>query len=189
MWLGCHKKKNNLEAVTLQVWVATSTRCDGKKSSYGEAKRYQSPGGARQDARGPVKSWTQAEQVTPISSLFFRIWALYPYPTLCLNTQPSQCCSPSWLAHRRFRPPTASGLSRARQNTDQRPQIHLCTVQQLPSITHSECSLFRPFLGLCRSKQTVPPPAGKTPPGKPNIKPRQTPSLQRDTGHQATSPL
>lgn len=89
MWLGCHKKNDNLEAITLQVWVATSTRCDGKKSLYGEAKRYQSPGGARQDARGRVKSWTQGQQVTPISSLFFRIWAFYPYPPLSLNTRPS----------------------------------------------------------------------------------------------------
>lgn len=33
MWLGCHMKKiSNLEAVTLQVFVAASTGCGGEKS-------------------------------------------------------------------------------------------------------------------------------------------------------------
>lgn len=41
------KKTSDLEAVTLQVWVAVSTRHGGgEKFLYGEAKRYQSPGGA-----------------------------------------------------------------------------------------------------------------------------------------------
>lgn len=86
------------------------------------------------------------------------------------------------------RPRTAPGLSRARQNTEQNPQIHLCTAQQPPSKTHSAFSLFRPFLRPCRSTQTLVL-AGKTPPGKLSIKLRQTLSLQRDTGHQATSLL
>lgn len=47
MWLGCHMKKiSDLEAVTLQVFVAASTGCGGEKSLYRGAERYQSPGGA-----------------------------------------------------------------------------------------------------------------------------------------------
>lgn len=47
MWPGCHMKKtSDLEAATLQVWVAASTGRAGEKSLYGEAKRYRSPSGA-----------------------------------------------------------------------------------------------------------------------------------------------
>lgn len=45
-WLGCYMKKiSDLEAVTLQVFVAARSGCGGK-SLYGGAERYRSPGGA-----------------------------------------------------------------------------------------------------------------------------------------------
>lgn len=39
------KKTSDVEAATLQVWVAASTGHDSEKSLYREAKSYQSPGG------------------------------------------------------------------------------------------------------------------------------------------------
>ena len=129
-----------------------------------------------QDAAGHTKSWTQGWQVTPKAP----VWALslacswsgcsgVPtlQPTLASSQEDAQGVPPGH--------PPAPGLSRARQSTDQKPHIHLCTVQQPPSIT-SRC--FSPFPNISRAAV-----------GQPKRclllakYPQQTPEFNRDERH------
>lgn len=118
-----------------------------------------------------------------------------PKPAPALDAQPSQCCGPPWPARRRMlrvshrathRPQGCPGPGRARTRNPkstfaQRSRCHLYTQVLFP--------LFDRFLGCGESTQAVPL-AGKIPLSNPRIKPRETPSLQRDTCHcHATSLL